>query len=300
MRRALALLITVGVFVAGCGDAPPAPPIPPTPAPLEPTATPADDPPGGERRPGWITGQATDSRGTPLADVHVIIRSGSVTMGSAAYYEVQPDATGHYAQEVPGTSYAITAYAMVRYQNRTYKRWLHPVDGIESPIQDVRGGLVKDFVLKLAGLRPSGKDAPDNPGSYYGGEIDLGDDAEYRFFYNQGAPEPPPYPAGTKVRLDLTPDGPLLDDSPGTVLSYDLDATTLATAVLRDVPLGDYTARATLLEAGGGTSPLRVATKVADGTIGSPQPGDTAAVRFMPESLGSYGVTLVPLYILRP
>jgi hypothetical protein len=303
MRRVIALLTALALMVVGCGDAPaPATVLPPTEVP--PTDAPGDSAPtaaasSGERRPGWITGTATDSQGRPLAGAHVTIRSGSVAMGSGSYYEAVADAAGHYAQQVPGTSYAITAYAPLTYNGRNYQLWLAPVDGIESPNQDVRGGLVKDFVLKLAGAKPAAQTAPDNRASYYGGEIDLGDDGEFRTSFNPGAPPPPPYPAGATVRLELTPDGPLLDGSPGTVLTYDLDPATLATAVLRDVPLGDYTARATLVAAGG-TTPLQVAAKNADGQFGAPQPGDTARLIFTPDRMGAYGVSLVSLYILRP
>jgi hypothetical protein len=82
-------------------------------------------------------------------------------------------------------------------------------------------------------------------------------------------------------------------------LTYNLDPATLTTAVLRDVPVGDYTARATLVEASGGTTPLRVASKNADGQFGGPEPGDSASVRFMPDRMGVYGISLVALYILR-
>jgi hypothetical protein len=261
------------------------------------TNTPAD-PAGGDRRPGWITGQATDARGNPLPNVHVIIRSGSVSMGTESYYEAEVDQTGHYAQQVPGTSYAISAYVNTTYKGRRYQLWLDPVDGVDSPNQDVRGGLVKDFVWRLSGPTPRAKDQPENPASYYGGEIDLGDDAEFRFTYGGGASESPPYPAGATVRLELTPDGPLLDGSPGTVLTYDQDPATLATAVLRDVPLGDYIARASLVAAGGGTTPLRVAARNADGQFGAPTPGDSATVIFMPDRMGAFGAALVTLHIL--
>lgn len=297
MKRVLVLCVVVGLLTVGCGDAP-APTVPPTDVPAESTSTPGD-PGSGERRPGWITGKATDAQGHPLSNVRVVIRSGSVSMGSESYYEAEGDQAGRYAQQVYGTSYAITAYTSISYKGRTYKLWLDPLDGIDSPNQDVRGGLVKDFVLRLSGARPSAKTQPDSPDSYYGGVLDLGDDAEYRLFYSSGSPAPPPYPAGAKVRLELTPDGPLLDGTTGTVLSYDLEPETLATAVLRDVPLGDYIARATLVEAEGGTTALRVAARIADGRFGAPELGASAVVAFMPDRMGSFGASLVTLHILR-
>ncbi len=296
-RRVVILLVALGLVGTSCGDAP-APAPPPTEAPPVSTNTPAD-PAGDERRPGWITGQATDARGNPLTNVHVIIRSGSVSMGTDSYREVEVDPTGHYAQQVPGTSYAISAYVNTTYKGRRYQLWLDPLDGVDSPNQDVRGGLVKDFVWRLAGPTPKAQDQPENPASYYGGEIDLGDDVEFQFTYVGGVRDSPPYPPGATVRLELTPDGPLLDGSPGTVLTYDQDPATLATAVLRDVPLGDYIARARLVEAGGATAPLRVAARNADGQFGAPQPGDSAAVIFMPDRMGAFGTALVTLHILR-
>jgi hypothetical protein len=45
---------------------------------------------------------------------------------------------------------------------------------------------------------------------------------------------------------------------------------------------------------------LRVAAHVADGKIGAPEPGESAAVIFMPDRMGAFGTSLVTLYILRP
>ena len=295
MRRLFALLLAISFAGAGCGDAP-APPPPPTVPPLS-TSTP--DPASGERRSGWITGTALDSQGRPLMGVHVIIRSGSVSMGTESYYEAEVDQNGVYAQRVPGTSYAITAYINTTYKGRRYQLWLHPVDGVDSPNQDVRGGLVKDFVWQVSGPTPKAKDQPENPASYYGGELDLGDNAEFSFTYGGGVTEPPSYPAGAKIRVDLTPDGPLLDGSPGTMLSYELAPEELASKVLRDVPLGDYIARAALVTTEGNTTALRVAARNADGKIGAPEPGESAAVIFMPDRMGAFGTSLVTLYILR-
>lgn len=295
MRRLFALLLAISFAGAGCGDAP-APAPPPTAPPLS-TSTP--DPAPGERRSGWITGKATDTQGRPLTGVHVIIRSGSVSMGTESYYEAEVDQHGIYAQRVPGTSYAITAYTNTTYKGRRYQLWLHPADGVDSPNQDVRGGLVKDFVWQLSGPTPKAKDLPENPGSYYGGELDLGDDAEFSFTYGRGVVDPSVYPAGAKIRLQLTPDGPLLDGSAGTPLTYDLAPEKLAPAVLRDVPLGDYIARASLVAVDGSTTPLQVAAHIADGTFGAPDPGDSAAVIFMPDRMGGFGTSLVTLYLLR-
>jgi hypothetical protein len=298
MRRILPLHLLAVLILVGCGDAPAGPvttPAPPTATPPAGAPTPAAA--GGQPRPGWITGQATDAQGNPLPGVRVIIRSGSVSMGTNSYFEVAVDETGRYAQKVYDTAWGVTAHVTTEYKGRTYNLWLHPVDGIDTPSQPSKDGLVKDFVWRLSGPTPAAAQNPDAPGSYYGGVIEVGDDIEFGGLSGSGFGTPHTYPAGSQIRLTLTPDGPLLDGSEGAVVTRDLAPDNLAGEVLRDIPLGDYTAQAALVTADGRTTPLRVAAPL-PGTWGAPAPGATAPVVFAPTRMGPYGVSNVTLYIL--
>ena len=303
MRHILPLPVLVALLLAGCGDAPANPTATPAvgtpttaapPAGSTPTPAPAAS---GQAQPGWITGQATDAQGNPLPNVRVIIRNGSVTMGTNSYFEVTPDAGGRYAQQVYDATWGVTAYVSTEYKGRRYNLWLHPVDGIDTPSQPSAAGLVKDFVWRLAGPRPAATQSPGAPDSYYGGIIEIGNDAEFGAFSGGGFGDPHLYPAGSSIRLELTPDGPLLDGSAGTAVTQDLAPDTLTQAVLRDIPLGDYTAKATLIEAGGQATPLRVATRL-PGVFDTPAPGATAPIAFMPSQMGQYGTANPTLYIL--
>jgi hypothetical protein len=196
--------------------------------------------------------------------------------------------------------YEITAYVSAFYKERTYGLWLHPVDNINTPSQPSADGLVKDFVWLLSGPTPAAKKAPSSPYSYYGGIIHVGDEPEFMMFYRNGVlSDARKYPAGSKVRLELTPDGTLLDGSKGEVLTYDLDPGELGTSTVPDVPLGDYVATASLVDAKGRTTPLQVVTVLPGRNIGDPiTPADSAPVQFLPSGMGSFGLSLVSLYIL--
>jgi hypothetical protein len=231
--------------------------------------------------------------------VRVIIRNGSVTMGTNSYFEITPDAGGRYAQQVYDATWGVTAYVSTQYKGRSYNLWLHPVDEIDTPSQPSAAGLVKDFVWRVAGPRPAAKQNPDSPESYYGGTIDIGTDADFGLFSGGGFIDPHQYPAGSQIRVELAPEGPLLDGSTGAVVTRDLVPGTLGQAVLRDIPLGDYRASATLVEAGGRTTPLRVATRL-PGVFENPPPGDAAAIIFPPSQMGQYGTAMPALYILPP
>ncbi|MEO8288017.1 MAG: carboxypeptidase-like regulatory domain-containing protein [Chloroflexota bacterium] len=319
MKRMLPLIPILALLLTACGGQPtPSPAAPTLPIPTtagqpieqpQPTGTAttaqpedtADSLPGDRGsalRPGVITGNVTDAQGKPLAAVKVIIRGTTLT-GSNTYFETQVDDKGRYAQQVPDGVYEITASVNALYNERTYNLWLHPVDNVNTPSQSSVNGLAKDFVWRLSGPTPNARTQPNSPSSYYGGTIDLGSDEEFQLTYNNKMVERYVYPAGSKIKLELTPDGPLLDGSKGEIIVREVKAEELPTGAVRDVPLGDYSARASLVEENGTVTPLLVASVIPGRPFGEAvTAGETGAVQFVPSRMGQYGIEPMTLFVV--
>lgn len=305
MKPILPILLIATLFLAACGDSPSPTPAPTAPAQQQSTATPlpSNTPATTDTntlKPGLIVGTASYADGKPLTNANIVIR-GTTLAGANTYFETQVDANGRYSQQTPNGLYQITAYTNVTYNDRTYGIWLDPTDGINTPSQGSTDGLVKDFVWRISGPTPAAKSKPNDPHSYYGGIIDLGDNAQFEINYNNGnLVEPHTYPVGSKILLTLTPTSPLIDGSAGKVLNFEIAPDDLTTNVLRDIPVGDYTAAATLLDASGTKfNSLLVATILPTGKIGEPVvPNYSAPVIFRPLSVGDYGFQELPMFIL--
>jgi hypothetical protein len=309
MKRVLLLLIFVALTLSACaGDPGPASPTPTAQtqqAIVEPTSTTAPALPTPETTlpdgfaPGVIVGTVTDESGNPLTNAHVTIW-GTTGAGANTYFEAAVDEAGQYAQPVPGGVYEIKAYAGIEYNDRHYNIWLHPVDGIDTPSQDAANGRTKDFELRLSGPKPAAKTRPNAADSFYGGVIDLSTEGQYYLFYGNGKMvEPFVYPDGAVVRVELTPRGPLLDGSEGEVVVRELKGEEVATAAIFDVPLGDYTVRASMVEVDGAVTPLRVASSIPGAPFGEKiAPAESARAEFVPSRMGDYGFELVELFII--
>ena len=308
MKRILLLLIFVALALSACGGEPSPSP---TPTPLqnqaivEPTSTTPPSLPTPETSlpdgtaPGVIAGTVTDQAGNPLTNAHVTIW-GTTGAGANTYFEAAVDEAGRYAQPVPVGVYEIKAYAGIEYNDRHYNVWLHPVDGIDTPSQDAANGRTKDFELRLSGPKPAAKTRPDAADSFYGGVIDLSTEGQYYLFYGNGKiVEPFVYPDGAVVRVELTPNGPLLDGSVADVVTRDINGEDVATAAIIDVPLGDYTVRATMIEADGTATPLLVASYIPGGPFGQKiVPAEAARAEFVPSRMGDYGFEPMELFLI--
>jgi hypothetical protein len=316
MKRVLLLLIFVALALSACGGEPSPSPSPsplqnqaiveptnttPPALPTPETSLPDGTAPGviAGTTPGVIAGRVTDEAGNPLTNAHVTIW-GTTGAGANTYFEAAVDEAGRYVQPVPRGVYEIKAYAGIEYNDRHYNIWLHPVDGIDTPSQDAANGLAKDFVLRTSGPKPSAKTAPKKPDSHYGGVIDVADEGQYYMFYGNGQlVEPFIYPEGAVVRVELTPNGPLLDGSTGEVVVRELKGEEVATAAIVDVPLGDYAVRAAMIETDGTTTPLLVASYIPGGPFGEKiVPAESARAEFVPSRMGDYGFEPVELFII--
>ncbi len=210
-------------------------------------------------RPGWLTGTATDERGAPLAGVTVTATAPGAAPGQTTY-TTETDRQGQFALALPDGFYTVTARVSVAYHGEQYRFALHPPGGDDGSYHPSRPGIVRNYVWQLSG-RSAGAAAPataapsDSGGTLYL----LGQDP-------QDARRLLQLPAGASVEVRLTPVGPLVDGSPGQLLTWrqqfsqqTLNAHPLRDRTWPDIPPGQYTAVARLLAPDGTVRPLYVA-----------------------------------------
>jgi hypothetical protein len=179
--------------------------------------------------PGLVQGVALGIQGKPVAGATIWVRP-SLTTG---LLQTTTDAQGRY--KVKGIStIPYNAYAWYRqtYRGKNVCLRLAPeqLAGYDSFIPEK--GAVKNFKLQITG------EIPDNTSAHFGGE--------FRVFL-------PATPAGSRVELNLVPDGALLDGSIGQAKKIVLND-----VVQSGIPIGVYTTTATLIEANGSRSSLEI------------------------------------------
>ena len=236
--------------------------------------------------PNEATGVVLTASGQPLQGAR--IRFWRLTpQGTVIEYSARTDARGIYSVTMPtNADYRLdNATALVTYGVQRYYLPLRPEGGDGSffdrdPVDNTRG-YVKNFVLPISG-HISPEEDPKEPLSYYGGSLTFR--AHTRIVIpndpdpalTAGATGPNALPEGTRVRLLLTPQGPLLDGTAGRPLSWDLvvrnnTGKNAFSATINDIPLGVYTAEARVTPPGEATfSPSLTARLILVNNISAP------------------------------
>jgi hypothetical protein len=274
-------------------------------------------------RPGYVIGRAVfmDGRPIPSFTVQALGFYGKLHLGPTGTLPFLGDhkkASGRYAIQTRDYAYtkepvdalvsAVSGLAHIMYRGKEYALRLHPLDGkIDgSDPKAYRGrsgpGAVRDFVLKMSGVRPGYEiyntpltGVEDNGGmmnTYYGGTVNVSLAA-----YEAGTTDISKNPPGTVVTLTFTPLGPLMDGSAGQVITRSyryVEKGSNWSFVTRDIPLGAYTATATLTEPGGASYPLRLKTRNGGGEYAASQ-----TVEFAPYALYLGGVERVDMTLTR-
>jgi|GEM_PF-6688127 len=237
--------------------------------------------------PGKITGRAVYMSGKPIGkfsvwatgwtgEVHLGTSGTSPSLGlvegANGRYNLQPTSEHNRKKNVQARVESVKAYALIKYNNRNYEIAMHPLDGKPNGSHkgafsgDTRKGVVRDFVLKISG---SGRDfqktipprdtssnqlADPSFGAFFGGIV-------YISFNYPGSSAPEMQTLkGSKVQLSLSPTGKLLDGSPGKPVNRTMvierESLIGHSYYFRDIPIGDYTATATLVKPDGAKYPL--------------------------------------------
>lgn len=224
---------------------------------------------------------------------------------------------GRYAIPVPPGAYRASAYASYNFQGRQYHFDLEPLgptpnyDYKSLNLEKLRGGLVRDFVLKMTGKKQGASEATETVYryAYFGGTVNL-DAQQIEGIIGGGnrlsTPLRNTYPPESMILLSLTPNGPAVD------------GTTLA-PVNAELPLGDdgkwmfmvrgiypgiYSASAKLRLPDGQIKPLRLSTKASTTDFQNSRiifdRQSSVTVDFLPDDIGPAprkGVKAVTLYL---
>lgn len=234
------------------GPTPATAPLPPAPTPAttaKPALTPVTAPkpaptptPAAGAEANVIKGVVRDEQGDPVpgARIRIVGYTGNPTglVGADHDDNVITDGSGAYRVQVPSGLYEINGEATVVFEGKSFVFYLHPADN-NCDQQMSAPGIIRDFVLRLTGLKKcSGDDVdPNNDFSYSGGAIVL--------LYAQ----PRSLPDATQVTLVFTPSGQLADGSAGRPVTFTRTAGALqntapgpleGTQALPDIPLGRY------------------------------------------------------------
>ena len=233
------------------GDAPPAAA---TDGASKPAAPAADEPPqkspeqlareaDKRRKAHTVLGDIVDRNGQPIKGAKGSVYVGGTTIrGDRSSYSLEIDDKGHFEMVIPDGVYRITPTLSVEYDGKTLPVQLVPMDGKPGHSFSSAEGIVQDFRWVLLGRRPGVEG--DSYVSYFGGHVGFSDQK----WADWGHQMKDRWPAGTKLRVVLTPTGPLIDGSEGRPAIVEVDLKQLATQQAGAlVPIGVYKVAAELL-----------------------------------------------------
>ncbi len=280
-------------------------------------------------RAGMIVGRVINALGGAATSVTVRysgFQEGKPIFNHFENVEGDVKATGgSYAIKVPPGDYRVSAYATYVYQGRTYHFELealnpparHDLDGLG--LDHLRGGLVRDFVLKMTAKKAGASEATETVynAAYYGGRLNF-DCGQTEQIMGGGHTFAPPlaglvdtaYPPDSQLQITLTPQGPMVDGSVGRVVTIKLRLGDHGTYPFskRGIFPGVYTATATVTTPSGKTIPLRLSlTRARTILKGSPDGYDmtvidwkpSVIVDFLPSDIGPmprFGVKPIVLF----
>jgi len=240
-------------------------------------------------KPGHVIGRLIDLRGQPLRQKVAINIFGTTFAGQGRAFTIEAT-EGRYEIAFQAGLYKVRAWVVVQYHGKEYSLYLHPMDGKNWRVDyNSTNGILKDFVWKLSGLQA--EESPDEYGTTHdGGSILVAGASKVTFNQNHNPPR------GAVVELSLAPNGPLIDNSYGQVLTFKGDWGGSFPTRLLGIPIAQYTATAQILGPSGAKRPLALIAQPLS-RAPTPNPTSTAVFDFQPKDQ-LRGVELVRLYLM--
>lgn len=176
------------------------------------------DPEEGGAEKGYATGRVVDTQGKPLANVEVLMDN---TIRYNTWIAGKTDANGYYKIKLDIGSWMPYATLNKEYNGKTYEIQLVPDNNTGFSVD----GGVCNFTWQLTGKRKSPRTGTN------GGNIILTAGIMSQLYDSEN------------IEYTLTPDGPLIDGSTGSVLK--MHDVVPYTYKLADIPIGKYKVTAT-------------------------------------------------------
>lgn len=207
-----------------------------------------------------VSGRVVTAAGDPVSGAQIEIVGTLSSKEQYLRYEPRTDADGRYRAEVDPGEYAVSGSYMTDYHGQRYTFDLHPQGGDDSTVVVGDGEVQRDFVWQISGRRAGAEGAGDQADAFYGGSVDF---SIYDVFLEspQTTVFAAEFPQGFEARVELIPEGPLIDGSQGApitvtrTLSGPYDAEGWGQV---DVPIGQYRIQAAAAEPDGSSKPLEV------------------------------------------
>ena len=240
-------------------------------------------------RAGYVIGRAVFEDGHPIPKFDVSangfegagpvpngISSLGGTTGSNGVYALPVTDTQTRTRLIRATVVGVQANAVIDYHGHHYQIPLQPTDGLVdgSDTNGFRGdsgkGVVRDFVLSMAGRKP-GADEGSQVGyrtAYYGATIEADVTFSKGKYSNleDATSLSRAFSPSSVAEVTLTPVGALLDGSRGAVVVRKFQlGSTWKEKFLRGIPIGVYQVTATLTPPGGAQRPLVLMLKFGSG-----------------------------------
>lgn len=213
-------------------------------------------------KPGFITGRATMQDGQPVPNFEVFYIGANASNGVSGRGVGK---NGSYSIPVPANAeVGVYARAIADFNGQKYALEMEATNGkTRNNAESTSNGIVRDFVWKLSGLRPgqtkqsAAEDSPNYPSAYYGGVIKL--DADTMTTGRNDSSLRYAFPAESTIAVTLTPQGSLVDGSKGQTITQTVRLGDAAhyNFYLRNIPIGIYSASATLTTPAGEKKSLR-------------------------------------------
>lgn len=161
-----------------------------------------------------VSGVVLDTQGQPIANAKVRAENTALTTG--AYVEGKTDANGHYSLPLSVLGgWTIFAWKDVTDEDGQvyHLRMAGATDADYEPFAPGKNTVVRNFKWKLTGIIPDRSQAADFSSGYFGASLHF-----VNAHYNEDESKPTEMPAGTKIKVTLTPvaGATYLDGAPAT------------------------------------------------------------------------------------
>lgn len=226
---------------------------------------------------GYASGRAVTENGKPLANVRIRF-FGTTFNGQRSSLNCRTAADGTYKLKLPAGQYSIReAVYDVKFESEQYRLPLYLVGEDNDDVESSKG-LSHQLILKTSGLIAATKDEK-NHLHYFGGALSLETLDLLMEMEKRGE-------KGVKLIIQLSPLGNLMDGSKATSLTYEKKlAIASDNRMIMDIPLGKYSATASLKLASGKLIPLKILAMVKEMPIGDQEePEPKTEIIFKPKS----------------